>query len=134
MRCGRFSPAWTPKHYAAQAARVDALAEITGMPTDMVPRERQREALGSDFYHGGMVVAATGSLHPGKYARGLAAAAEKAGAALVDGVRVGGIRREGAGRGWRPTAASCAPMRCWWRPTAIRCTRAAPRCPGWRDA
>ena len=70
------------------AARVDALAEITGMPAEMLPRERQREALGSDHYHGGMLLAATGSLHPGKYARGLAAAAEKAGATLVDGVRV----------------------------------------------
>lgn len=97
IRCGRFSPALTPKHYAAQGRRVGALAEITDMPASMLPRERQREALGSDFYHGGMLVAATGSLHPGRYARGLAAAAEKAGAALVDGVRVGGIRHEGSG-------------------------------------
>jgi glycine/D-amino acid oxidase-like deaminating enzyme len=97
VRCGRFSPAWTPKHYAAQAGRADALAEITGMPASMLPRERQREALGSDFYHGGLLLAATGSLHPGKYARGLATAAEKAGAALVDGVRVVGIRHEGNG-------------------------------------
>ena len=67
------------------------LAEITGLPTSMLPRERQHEALGSDHYHGGMLVAATGSLHPGKYARGLAAAAERAGARLVDGVRVQGI-------------------------------------------
>ncbi|HYI83089.1 MAG TPA: FAD-dependent oxidoreductase, partial [Acetobacteraceae bacterium] len=97
LRCGRFSPAWTPRHYAAQAARVDTLAEITGMPASMLPRERQREALGSDHYHGGILLAATGSLHPGKYARGLAAAAEKAGATLVGGVRVSGIRHAGSG-------------------------------------
>jgi glycine/D-amino acid oxidase-like deaminating enzyme len=93
-RVGRFAPAWTPKHYAAQARRAEGLAEITGMPTAMLPRERQREALGSDHYHGGMLVAATGGLHPGKYARGLASAAERAGAALVDGVRVQGIKDE----------------------------------------
>jgi glycine/D-amino acid oxidase-like deaminating enzyme len=97
VRCGRFVPAWTPEHYAALEAKAGFLAEITGLPTAMLPRERQREALGSDLYHGGMTAAASGSLHPGKYARGLAAAAERAGAALVDGVRVQRITREGDG-------------------------------------
>jgi len=97
VRCGRFVPAWTPKHYEVLAARADFIAEVTGLPTRMLPRERQREALGSDFYHGGMLVDACGSLHPGKYVRGLAAAAERAGARLVDGVRVNAIRKEGSG-------------------------------------
>ncbi len=97
VRCGRFVPAWSRGHYDALAARVDWFAEITGLPASMLPRERQREALGSDHYHGGMLAAASGSLHPGKYARGLAAAAERAGATLVDGVRVAGIRPEGDG-------------------------------------
>ncbi|WP_135467209.1 NAD(P)/FAD-dependent oxidoreductase [Crenalkalicoccus roseus] len=97
VRCGRFTAAWSRRHYDALAARAEYLAEITGMPTEMVPRSRQREVLGSDHYHGGMKVAATGSLHPGKYARGLAAAAERAGATLVDQVRVRGIAPEGSG-------------------------------------
>src|SRR4051794_20991634 len=97
VRCGRFSAAWSPSHYRAMEQRAEKLAEITGLPTEMVPKSRQREVLGSDHYHGGMKVAATGSLHPGKYARGLAAAAERAGARLVDGVRVQGIREEGSG-------------------------------------
>ncbi|WP_431285331.1 NAD(P)/FAD-dependent oxidoreductase [Humitalea sp. 24SJ18S-53] len=97
VRCGRFVPAWTQKHYDGLAARADFLAEVTGMPTRMLPRARQHEALGSDHYHGGMVAEASGSLHPGKYARGLARAAEGAGAVLMDGVRVGGITREGDG-------------------------------------
>ncbi len=97
VRCGRFVPAWTRKHYDALAARADFIAEVTGLPTAMLPRERQHEALGSDHYHGGMTADASGSLHPGKYARGLAAAADHAGARLVDGVRVNAIRREGSG-------------------------------------
>jgi glycine/D-amino acid oxidase-like deaminating enzyme len=44
-----------------------------------------------------MKAGATGSIHPGKYARGLAAAAERAGARLVDYTRVGGIRADGSG-------------------------------------
>ncbi|PZW49107.1 glycine/D-amino acid oxidase-like deaminating enzyme [Humitalea rosea] len=97
VRCGRFMPAWTPRHYDGLAARAGYLAEVTGMPTRMVPRARQREALGSDHYHGGMIADAGGSLHPGKYARGLAKAAEAAGARLVDGVRVQATRPEGNG-------------------------------------
>ncbi|MDN3563342.1 FAD-binding oxidoreductase [Paeniroseomonas aquatica] len=97
IRCGRFAAAWSPGHYRAMAAKAAMLAELTGLPTSMLPRERQREALGSDHYHGGMLAAATGSLHPGKYARGLAAAAERAGARLVDGVRVQKIREETGG-------------------------------------
>jgi glycine/D-amino acid oxidase-like deaminating enzyme len=95
VRCGRYVGAWSPAHYEAMAKKADWLAEVTGLPTEMVPKARQREFLGSDFYHGGMAAAATGSLHPGKYARGLAAAAERAGATLVDGVRVKGIAEQG---------------------------------------
>ena len=66
VRCGRFVPAWTRRHYDALSARADFIAEVTGLPTRMLPRERQREALGSDHYHGGMIAEASGSLHPGK--------------------------------------------------------------------
>ena len=52
-------------------------------------KERQREALGSDHYHGGMLAAATGSLHPGKVC-------PRPG-------RGGGTRRRPAGR-WRAGA------------------------------
>ncbi|WP_338662187.1 FAD-binding oxidoreductase [Pararoseomonas sp. SCSIO 73927] len=96
-RCGRFAAAWTPAHHRAQAAKVAFIERATGLPASMLPRERQHEALGSDHYHGGMLAAATGSLHPGKYARGLAGAAAKAGAALVDSTRVQGIAQEGGG-------------------------------------
>jgi glycine/D-amino acid oxidase-like deaminating enzyme len=97
VRCGRYVGAWSPAHYEAMAAKVDWIAEVTGLPAEMIPRRRQREFLGSDHYHGGMAAAATGSLHPGKYARGLAAAAERAGATLVDHVRVRGIAQEAGG-------------------------------------
>ena len=97
IRCGRYMAAWSKGHYRAMEGRAEWIAKVTGLPTEMVPKARQREFLGSDHYHGGMAAAATGSLHPGKYARGLAAAAEKAGALLVDGVRVSGVKREGSG-------------------------------------
>jgi glycine/D-amino acid oxidase-like deaminating enzyme len=97
LRCGRYVGAWSPAHYRAMASKAAWIAELTGLPTEMIPKQRQREFLGSDLYHGGMAAAATGSLHPGKYARGLAQAAERAGAVLVDGVRVQGVKREAGG-------------------------------------
>jgi glycine/D-amino acid oxidase-like deaminating enzyme len=97
LRCGRYVGAWTPAQYDQMARKVEWVADITGLPAAMVPKARQREFLGSDHYHGGMEAAATGSLHPGKYARGLAEAAERAGALLVDGVRVQKIAAHGSG-------------------------------------
>jgi len=96
VRCGRFVPAWTPSHYRALEKKAPLIAEATGLPAAMLPRERQREQLGSDHYFGGMTAEATGSLHPGKYARGLADAAARAGATLVGGVRVKQIARSGS--------------------------------------
>ncbi|NKC31280.1 NAD(P)/FAD-dependent oxidoreductase [Falsiroseomonas selenitidurans] len=96
VRCGRYLGAWSRGHYRALEGRAAWIAEVTGLPAEMVPPARQRDYLGSDHYHGGMAAAATGSLHPGKYARGLAAAAEAAGAHLVDGVRVAGVKQEGS--------------------------------------
>jgi glycine/D-amino acid oxidase-like deaminating enzyme len=97
VRCGRFVPAWTPGHYRALEAKHGWIEEVTGLPARMVPPARQHEELASDHYHGGMVAEATGSLHPAKYARGLAAAARREGAVLAGDTRVGAIERDGAG-------------------------------------
>jgi len=97
VRCGRFIPAWTPRHYRGLTERAELLAEVTGFPVHMVPRERQREEIGSDHFFGGLVAEGAGALHPALSARGLAAAARRAGALLVDRARVQAIRPEGDG-------------------------------------
>jgi glycine/D-amino acid oxidase-like deaminating enzyme len=93
VRCGRFVPAWTRRHYDALATRAPFIAEVTAAAVRMLPAERQREELGSDHYRGGMVVDGAGGLHPGKYARGLRDAAARAGATLLDATRVRRIAR-----------------------------------------
>lgn len=65
----------------------------------MLPRERQREAIASDYYHGGMLVQRTGKLHPALYHRGLMEAARRHGATLIGGTRAGQLTRIAAG--WR---------------------------------
>lgn len=93
VRCGRFVPAWVPRHFQALSGKAPHLAELTGLPTRMVAKERQAEAIGSEHYHGGMLVDASGSLHPAKYLKGLAGRARDSGAKLVDRTRVLNIRR-----------------------------------------
>lgn len=92
-RGGRINLAYSRKHYDAQAKAADWIAGITGGEVHMLPRERQREEIGSDFYCGGQVVAHAGGLNPAKYVRGLAEAAQRAGALLVDNTPVTGMTR-----------------------------------------
>lgn len=80
--CGRFFGAWTPAHYATLQRNAALLAERTGVRAHVIPRERQREEIGTDLYHGGMVVEEYGGLHPAKYNRALRDAARRAGAGL----------------------------------------------------
>ena len=79
---GRFFGAWTPAHYATLGQQAALLAERTGVRARMIPRARQREEIGSDFYHGGMLVEEYGGLHPSKYNAALRRAARRAGAGL----------------------------------------------------
>ncbi|MGE0714626.1 MAG: NAD(P)/FAD-dependent oxidoreductase [Alphaproteobacteria bacterium] len=96
---GRFIGAWTPTHYARQAERVDKLNSGARSGSYMVPRERQREEMASDYYHGGMVVERSGKLHPALYYKGLLDAARRRGVAICAHAPVERIRRDGTG--WR---------------------------------
>ena len=42
------------KHYAEQAAKVEMFNKYADVGAEMVPRERQRECIASDYYFGGM--------------------------------------------------------------------------------
>jgi glycine/D-amino acid oxidase-like deaminating enzyme len=76
-RKGRFSGAYTRKHYDQLAAKVAMLNEHAGSQAEMIPPERQREEIASDFYRGGMLVRRSGKLHPALYYKGLLDAARR---------------------------------------------------------
>jgi len=90
-RTGRFVGAHCPAAYADLASRVDAISALTGAGTRAVPRERQREEIDTGLYHGGIVVEASGGLHPALYHRGLAEAARRAGALIAEDTAVDAI-------------------------------------------
>ena len=70
-KTGRFVGAWTPAHYASQAKKIAPLNDAARSEAYMIPRERQREEMASDYYYGGMVVERSANLHPALYYKGL---------------------------------------------------------------
>ena len=96
---GRFVGAWARKHYAVQSRRVAALNAAAQSGAYMVPRDRQREEIASDYYFGGMVVERSGKLHPALYYKGLLDACRRRNVAICAKAAV--IRIGCEGSAWR---------------------------------
>jgi glycine/D-amino acid oxidase-like deaminating enzyme len=94
---GRFQGAWTPAHYQAQARKIALLNDAAKSEAYMVPRERQREEMASDYYYGGMVVERSGNLHPALYYKGLLDACRRRNIAVCARARVERISRHNDG-------------------------------------
>ena len=97
QRNGRFIGAWTSDHYRGQEASLQGLNAAGGLEARMIPRERQREELATDFYQGGMVIDRSATVHPARLHTGLFDLARAAGAKLCGGTRVTGLTRSGTG-------------------------------------
>jgi glycine/D-amino acid oxidase-like deaminating enzyme len=96
-RSGRFVGAHCPSAYASLERRLDTTKKLTGADAWLVPRQRQREEIDTDYYYGGMVAEASGGLHPARYHRGLADAARRAGALIVEETPVDAMARRAGG-------------------------------------
>jgi glycine/D-amino acid oxidase-like deaminating enzyme len=92
---GRFVGAWAKAHFAAQARRLALLNDTAQSGAHMVPRERQREEIASDYYFGGMVVERSAKLHPALYYKGLLDACRRRGVTVCAQAPVTRIAREG---------------------------------------
>ncbi len=97
-RAGRLGVAFRPSHHEHQRATQKLLAEQFGHETILIGSTELRAELGSTYYHGGLLDPLSAGLHPGKYVRGLAEAAERAGARLHETTKVTGVRRGPDGR------------------------------------
>lgn len=71
---------------------------MTGATVRPVARQDQHSAIGSDYYHGGIVIDDYGGLHPAKYNRALRDLARRRGAILRSHARVLGIDDHGSGK------------------------------------
>ncbi len=95
-RCGRFTGAHSRGAYLRQERQAKNLATEMGLTVRMVPKSRQREEIGSDFYHGGMVVEESGGINPGRYHRVLREAYKAAGGTLHGFAKVNKIEQRAA--------------------------------------
>jgi len=91
QRCGRYIAASSAQHYEELAGEMEVMKREFGYEFSLVPRSRQREEFASDAYHGGAVLTALGSLHPGLYHKGLLALVLRLGGAVSGRTEVTGI-------------------------------------------
>jgi glycine/D-amino acid oxidase-like deaminating enzyme len=94
---GHLELAYGASHVKFLEEAQQSLASV-GVTADLIPRERIREEIGSDAYYGALAVPDSALIHPGRYFAGLAAAADRAGADLHEGVRATAIRKQADGR------------------------------------
>lgn len=97
---GRFIGAWTPQHYRDQEKSLDVLNGPAELDASLLPRERQREVLATDIYHGGLLVNRSATLNPALLYKGLLDRAITANSIrLCGGTMVRGVER--CAGGWR---------------------------------
>ena len=96
-RGGRFLGAWSPKHFESMQTQAAMLNEHGQANAEAVPRARQREEIGSDFYYGGLTINEGGHVHPALYFKGLYQACEKRGVGICAQAPVRELRRHNNG-------------------------------------
>ena len=102
LDCGYARRGWItlaakPGHMRGLEQTSRDLRRLLGHETALLGPAELRQEIGSERYHGGLLEPLAGSLHPGRYCAGLAGAAVRAGAVLVEGVEVLGVARDVAG-------------------------------------
>ncbi len=85
---GRFIGAYTPEHFEGMKKKAEDLNRVIRIGARLVPRSEQRSEIGSDFYHGGMVIERAGKLHPSLFHKGLLDACHRAGVSLCAHTKV----------------------------------------------
>lgn len=93
-RSGRFIGALSPRHYEMLAREYALRARHLGVAVEIIPGSRQRE-IGSDRYHGGVLIHDNAALHPGLHMRAMLRRAGAAGARIIGQTPVTAIRRDG---------------------------------------
>ncbi|MEJ5082358.1 NAD(P)/FAD-dependent oxidoreductase [Ochrobactrum sp. MYb379] len=101
---GRFFGAYTARDYETLKRHGTLLNEKTSVRVHQISREEQRSVIGSDYYHGGMVVDDYGGLHPAMFHKALRERAKAAGVILRSHARAGRVEEVANGEKIVPTA------------------------------
>jgi glycine/D-amino acid oxidase-like deaminating enzyme len=104
VRSGHLQLAVAPSHLEHLATAAASLATV-GEAARTIRAPELRDEIGTEAYAGALVVERSGGLDPARYVAGLAAAAERAGASLHEGVRALQVRSQADGRAVVETSA-----------------------------
>lgn len=96
-KVGRYHVAHNERAFRALAASISDQPKGFEYPAHIVPRSEQRSELGTDIYHGGIILEHHASLDPGRYHAGLVKLALAAGVRFAPSCEVRGYQRENAG-------------------------------------
>jgi glycine/D-amino acid oxidase-like deaminating enzyme len=104
-RCGHLEVACKQKHFDDYGRQVEIIARECNHQLRIVPRHELETEIGSCIYYGGMVDEVSAGLNPARYVAGLAQAAIRAGAQILENTRVERVAREPrqGTPGWRLT-------------------------------
>ena len=92
-RNGFLEAAFKPAHYDDLKEEQAFLAEHLNHTTVLVPREKMREEIGSDLYHGALIEPVSAGVHPAKYIAGVIRMADEAGVDIHEYVEAQKIDR-----------------------------------------
>ncbi len=94
---GRFTAAHSPQAYEALARNAEEINRHVPFDFAMCPRSEQHREIGTDYYHGGMILHEHGTLQPAKYHQGLLDAVARAGVGIAAMTPVTRITRQADG-------------------------------------
>ncbi|WEY40451.1 FAD-binding oxidoreductase [Paraburkholderia sp. SUR17] len=94
VRRGKLKLAAKPEHYDKLVRSQALLAAGVDPDTRVVTKAELRSEIGSNRYHGGLILEKSAGMHVGRYVRGLAKAAQARGAHILEHAPVLGLQRE----------------------------------------
>jgi glycine/D-amino acid oxidase-like deaminating enzyme len=102
-RCGHLEVACKQKHFDDYARQAEVIAREFDHQLRVVQKQELSSEIGSSVYYGGMVDEVSAGVNPARYVAGLARAALKAGAQILERARVETLARETrqGESGWR---------------------------------
>jgi glycine/D-amino acid oxidase-like deaminating enzyme len=87
-RRGRFIGANTPTHFVEFQKKADDLNRVLQIGARLLAKDEQRSEIGSDYYHGGIVIEHAAKLHPSLFHKGLLDACHRIGVTLCAHTKV----------------------------------------------
>ncbi|GLU31166.1 FAD-binding oxidoreductase [Trinickia caryophylli] len=100
LASGKLKLASKPRHFEHLAATAELIRREVDPNIELIDPARIRDEVGSDRFHGGLLQRHGGQMHMGKFAVGLAAAAQRHGAVFHEHAPVSAIEKLGT-RGYR---------------------------------